>query len=644
MRLRRRIEPGPVPRTDRTGAFERLHGGKLMVLRIIQTALIAWLALPSLQAAERFPAAPLPPLQEWSGASEELIVDAGDDWITPAEKTDLAETPNYAETMAWLERLVDAAPELNWFEIGISAQGRPIRMIIADREGLTDPGDIIASGRARVLAHAGIHAGEIDGKDAGMMLLRDMTVADKRRDLLDNATLLFIPILNVDGHERISKYNRMNQRGPEEMGWRTNARNLNLNRDFTRVDTAGVRALSQVVNLWRPDLYLDLHVTDGADYQYDITYGWNGSHQSRGREPAAWSPAIARWLNETLRPAVDRALERAGHVPGPLIFAANGRDMTGGMVAWTAPPRFSNGWGDARHLPTILVENHSLKPYRRRVLGTYVLLAEALATAGREVASLRTVVDADRQRREDEIPLEWGRGDEPGTIEFKGIASRLELSEITGNLVPRWTGRPTTDEIPRIDFDQPGATVERPAEYLIPPEWSDIAERLQEQGIAVERLAQPVTVTVERYSLPDAALDAGTTPFEGRARYVSGEPERTTVDVAMPPGSWRVSTDQPLGTLAVLLLEPQSPDSYFAWGDFASILQRTEYYEEYAMEPLARRMLADDPELRARFERKLLEDPAFAGDPDARLRWFYEQTPYYDETFRVYPVVRVLRQ
>ena len=204
------------------------------------------------------------------------------------------------------------------------------------------------------------------------MLLRDLTVGGRHGGLLDHAHFLFVPILNVDGHERFSPFNRMNQRGPRQMGWRTNRRNLNLNRDFAKLDTPEVRALVAAIERWQPDLYLDLHVTDGADYQYDITYGWNPPH--------GWSPAIASWLDEVLRPAVDHELEAWGHVPGPLVLVANNRDLSGGFLGWTAGPRFSNGYGDARHLATVLVENHSLKPFDQRVLGTYVLLASALDT------------------------------------------------------------------------------------------------------------------------------------------------------------------------------------------------------------------------------------------------------------------------
>jgi hypothetical protein len=574
----------------------------------------------------------LPPQVPWDGASQSYISDASDPWITPAERSGLVSSPNYVTTMAWLQRLSEASPQLSMQSIGHSNQGRDIQMLVVDRDGLSDPVAIQESGRSLVLIHAGIHSGEIDGKDAGMMLLRDLTVGGSASALLENTSILFIPILNVDGHERSSAFNRINQRGPSEMGWRTNALNLNLNRDYAKLDTPGVRALASVVNVWQPDLYVDVHVTDGADYQYDITYGWNGPH--------GWSPRIADWLDGTLRPRVNKALNAGGHIPGPLIFSANGRDMSGGMLSWTASPRYSNGWGDARHMATILVENHSLKPFRQRVLGTYVFLREVVALVGEDREALRKASIEDRYAETETIALGFSPGEDSGPIRFKGIRSENYLSAISGGLTTRWTGEPIEQEIPLFVMDQPTVTVKRPRYYYIPQAWSAIAEHLQDQGILVDRLEQAQSVEVERYRLVEASLDAENSPFEGRARYTAGTPQVENVTVQLAAGDYRVDTQQSLGTLAVLLLEPQSPDSYFQWGEMASILQRTEYFESYAMEPLARKMLEDDPELQQRFEEKLANDAEFAGDARARLHWFYEQSPYHDAQYQRYPIYR----
>lgn len=574
----------------------------------------------------------LPPQVPWDGASQSYISDASDPWITPAERSGLVSSPNYVTTMAWLQRLSEASPQLSMQSIGHSNQGRDIQMLVVDRDGLSDPVAIQESGRSLVLIHAGIHSGEIDGKDAGMMLLRDLTVGGSASALLENTSILFIPILNVDGHERSSAFNRINQRGPSEMGWRTNALNLNLNRDYAKLDTPGVRALASVVNVWQPDLYVDVHVTDGADYQYDITYGWNGPH--------GWSPRIADWLDGTLRPRVNKALNAGGHIPGPLIFSANGRDMSGGMLSWTASPRYSNGWGDARHMATILVENHSLKPFRQRVLGTYVFLREVVALVGEDREALRKASIEDRYAETETIALGFSPGEDSGPIRFKGIRSENYLSAISGGLTTRWTGEPIEQEIPLFVMDQPTVTVKRPRYYYIPQAWSAIAEHLQDQGILVDRLEQAQSVEVERYRLVEASLDAENSPFEGRARYTAGTPQVENVTVQLAAGDYRVDTQQSLGTLAVLLLEPQSPDSYFQWGEMASILQRTEYFESYALEPLARKMLEDDPELQQRFEDKLANDAEFAGDARARLHWFYEQSPYHDAQYQRYPIYR----
>ncbi|MDH3768337.1 MAG: M14 family zinc carboxypeptidase, partial [Gammaproteobacteria bacterium] len=279
----------------------------------ILLACVCLLATLSARAAEYEDL--LPPLANWHAKSLDLIVARDDPWITPPELSGLTETPRYDETISWLRRLVSKAPELQMVSIGRSDQNRDIWMVIASADGASSAKELARTRRPVLLVQAGIHAGEIDGKDAGMMLLRDMTVAGKRRELLQRASLLFIPILNVDGHERFSGYGRINQRGPAEMGWRTNRRNLNLNRDYMKLETPGIRAVVRVINEWKPDLYIDVHVTDGIDYQYDITWGYNGAH--------AWSPAIAGWLGSHLESAANRDLSERGHVPGPLIFAKN---------------------------------------------------------------------------------------------------------------------------------------------------------------------------------------------------------------------------------------------------------------------------------------------------------------------------------
>lgn len=571
----------------------------------------------------------LPPALPWNGKSTQLTAKSDDPWLTPCERSDYALTPRYDATVAWLKRLDEASPQVTMLSLGKSPQERDLWMVVVSADGAATPDALKRNGKPTLLAQAGIHAGEIDGKDAGLMLLRDLTVGGSQRDLLDHANLLFVPIFNVDGHERFSAFGRVNQRGPTECGWRTNANNLNLNRDYAKTDTPEMRAMVRAINAWDPDLYYDIHVTDGIDYQYDITYGYNGEQ--------AYSPNASRWLEGTLRPAVNKDLAAMGHVPGRLIFNVDD-DLAKGLADFVSGPRFSNSYGCLRHTPTILVENHSLKPYKQRVLGTYVLLESTLRLLGRRGAELRAATRVDRALRPAQVPLSWKTG--PGDtslVDFLGVTSRRTHSALTGGMRTEWLGQPVRLKLPYYRQTAVDVTVARPKAYWIPPQWSDVIERLRNHGLQMETLDAPRTVEVEMYSLEDVKI-------AGRANEghigMTATPVVETRQQTFPAGSVHISTDQPLGDLAVVLLEPRSADSFFQWGFFPQVLQETEYVEAYVIEPMAEAMMAAEPALRAEFEAKVAADSTFAKDPDARLRWFYRRTPWRDDTWRLYPVAR----
>lgn len=610
--------------------------------RMIFRSLALWLAAlattiaqpppPQFSAAASEPI--LPPLVPWEGKSRALMVAKNDPWITPSEKSDLRTTPSYDETVAWLQKLVAAAPkQLKMLSLGKSPEGREIWMVVATHETEFTPEALRKSGKPIVLAQGGIHSGEIDGKDAGLMLLRDLTVRGTKSELLDGVNFLFVPIFNVDGHERRSHFGRVNQRGPEEMGWRTTSRNLNLNRDYAKADALEMRAMLAALQQWSPDLYLDLHVTDGGDYQYDITFG--------GNLASGHSPKISEWLAKTFAPAVTRELAAAGHIPGP-VDVPNWIDPTDwrkGFKSWTADPRYSTGYGDVRHLPTVLLETHSLKPYAQRVLGTYVYLEGALRVAGKESVALRQAIDADRKRRNATVPLSWDVDPKapPEKFEYKGIEARAVPSAISGGIRMEYIGQPASATVPVERQNHVATSVKRPKAYWIPPAWPDVIERLESHGIHFERIKEARDVKVTMYRLEEAKFDPE--PFEGRVR-LQAKPVAEERRERFAAGAVRVSTDQPLGDLAVILLEAASTDSFLQWGFFDEVLQETEYIEGYVIEPMAERMLAADPKLAAEFREKLAKDEVFRGSAKARLRWFYEKTPFVDERWKLYPVGR----
>ena len=265
----------------------------------------------------------------------------------------------------------------------------------------------------------------------------------------------------------------------------------------------------------------------------------------------------------------------------------------------------------------------------------------------REKDSLRKATDHDRQRRTDKIALGFERDKNavPQEVDFKGISSELYPGEVSVTEVVRWTGKPLTQSLPQVFIETPSVIVDRPSAYIIPAVWSDIVERITMHGILVDRLTASLTTKAEVYRLPGAKIAESSewtpNPFEGHIRIDPGQPVKQSIETTFPVGSYRISTDQPLSDLIVLMLEPQSADSFLQWGFFLEIFTRTEYAEAYVLEPLAQKMLAADADLRTRFEQKLASDKEFAASQYQRLMWFYEQTPFYDQTYQLYPVVRI---
>lgn len=598
-------------------------------MRFVQTVFVLLFALRGFAADDL-----LPPLQPWTGASEALIAKANNPWITPSEKTGLTGTPGYEATIAYLTKLDRASPLVAMREFGRTAQGRPLHAVIAARSRAFTPEAARRTGKPVLLVQAGIHAGEIDGKDAGLMLLRDIAFGGKS-SLLDHAILLLVPMFNADGHERSSASNRPNQRGPLRQGWRTTAQNLNLNRDYMKADAPEMQAMLALIHQWSPTLYLDLHVSDGLDHQYDITFCFNGEGGD-----FTWSPQIARWLTGTYRPAVESALKIAGHIPGRYYDTDGPIDPATGLISGADEPRYSHGYGDLRHLPTVLVENHSLKPYRQRVLATYLLLEESLKVIGAHGRELQQAIRNDGATRPATVPLNPQPAEKPeATADYLGIAHEMFMSAASGRTEVRWLGQPEQFASIPVTLKRAALQVRRPLAYWVPATKPDVIARLRLHGIQMETLPKARTLALEMYHLinPRVQPYSGFHPFEGR-HPIRTEVRSETRQETFPAGSVRVMTSQPLGDLAVALLEPACSDSFLAWGFFPEIQQRTEYIEGYVVAPLAEQMLARDPRLKADFEAKLHTDARFAADANARLRWFYERSPYYDDRYLLYPI------
>jgi hypothetical protein len=560
-----------------------------------------------------------------------------DDLETVAERTGFRETGRIAEVErlcpAYAERWPD---EVRCEEFGRTPEGRPLLALIASTSGTLAPQEARSRGLPVLLVQGGIHAGEIDGKDAGLLALKEMLDGKVAPDALDKLVLVLVPVFNVDGHERFGRWNRPNQIGPEEMGWRTTAQNLNLNRDYTKADAPEMRAMLRLLNAWDPILYVDLHVTDGAQFEHDIS---NTIEPDESGDPGVQEIAAAL-LTET-----NNRLEALGALP--LDFYPDLRDDSDpalGFVREPNLPRYSTGYWALRNRLALLVETHSWKDYATRVRLTHDTIVAVTEITARDGASWLGVA---RQADEEAtrlggatVPLSYAVSDSYHMIDFKGYAYTREPSAVSNSLALRYD--PTTPRIWRVPlYDEigPADEVTLPkGGYVVPAAHAGwISDRLDAHGIVYRRLDEGER-EVEVFRADKVERAAAT--FEGRTRLtLAGHWSSERRYVAA--GSLFVPIAQARARLVIALLEPRAPDSFAAWGFFNAHFEAKEYMEDYVAEEVAREMLATNPAVAAEFNERLATDPEFAKDPDARLEFFYRRHPSWDEWRDLYPILRV---
>jgi hypothetical protein len=454
---------------------------------------------------------------------------------------------------------------------------------------------------------------------------------------LARVTWVFVPVFNVDGHERFGAWHRPNQNGPTAMGWRTTAQNLNLNRDYTKADAPEMRAMLAYLNEWDPIVYADLHVTDGADFQHDVSI----EVQPEQGDASELADA-ARGLRDELL----ARLAKGGSKPLPFYPSFVKDDQPeSGFAERPSPPRFQLGYWPLSGRIGMLVETHSWKDYPTRVRVTHDILVGLLDAIAREperwIAVAANAARAATALAGTDVVLAWENTDDVRTIDFQGYAYTRTPSAASGAVAIAYDPtKPQVWRVPLRDRVRPSVTVSAPrGGYVIPPAYAaELEPRLRAHGLVYERVAaaQPA-VAVEAFRLSSVKFAAA--PFEGRTgATLAGEWRADTR--AIPAGSLYVPVAQPKARLALALFEPTGPDSFAAWGFFNGAFERKEYMEDYVAEQVAREMLAQDPALAAEFTAKLVADPAFAANPAARLEFFYRRHPSWDERAETYPVLR----
>ena len=567
---------------------------------------------------------------------------AADDALTTvSERSGFVRTGRYDEVIALCDRFAGAYPQAVRCEtFGTTPEGRPMKVLVASTSGALTPEAARERGLPVTLIQGGIHAGEIDGKDAGFLALREMLDGKLARNALARQVLVFVPVFNVDGHERFKAWNRPNQRGPEEMGWRVTAQNLNLNRDYMKADSPEMRAMLGLIERWDPIVYVDLHVTDGAKFEHDV---------SIQVEPVNSGDDPLRTAGRALRQGTIDRLARRGSLPLPYYpsFVVDD-DPSSGFVDGVSAPRFSHGYMQLRNRMGMLVETHSWRPYPYRVRVTHdavLAVLEQVAAQGAGWAKLARQADERATRLAGvDVPLDYKATDATRTVEFRGYAYTRTPSEISGALMTRYDEtKPQVWKLPLRDVIVPRVSVAAPrAGYVVPPAWAErVAEKLDVHGVRYERMASPLpALTAEAWRAE--AIRFAADSVEGHQRLdAQGKWAPTTQAVAA--GALFVPIAQPKARLAMGLLEPTAPDAIAGWGLFNAAFERKEYMEAYVAEEEAEKMLAADPALRDEFAKRLRDDEAFAKSPQQRLEFFYRRHSAWDDRYGLYPVLRVDR-
>jgi hypothetical protein len=555
-------------------------------------------------------------------------------WQTHYEASGGTETPRYAETYQYAKMLADSSSLITMVEYGKSPQGRSHFALVLDREGLANASMIRGKGRLVFLIQACIHPGEPEGKDAGLLFLRDVAIKKKNLPLLENVSVIFIPIVSVDGHERFGPYNRINQNGPKEMGWRTTPTNLNLNRDFLKADAPEMQAWLEFFHHWMPDAFMDIHTTNGADYQYVITY----AVENLGN----MDPALTQWLDDKFIPSIETAMDQKGLPIFPYVSFRRWHDPRSGLRTGTSPPRYSVGYAAARNRVGILVETHMLKPYHLRVEATLELIIQTMEILNREQKSLLDAIRKADQRcisgklADEPFPVTYKLSDKSTSVDFLGFSYSVIKSDLTGNDWFIYSDTPQTFTLDWYHDNLPDRLVAIPKAYIIPVEWSEIIYRLACHGVEMEIIPKDTVIAVTAWKFSGVKLASQT--YEGRTRVENFMMEELPQIVIYHAGSAIVRTNQQATRFIVHALDPASPESFLQWGFFNAIFEQKEYAESYVMEKMAREMIAKNPSLLEEFKAFDATLPDTPSKMWAQYNWWFERTPWFDAMKDVYPV------
>ena len=553
------------------------------------------------------------------------------DFNTVFEKSEGTETATYLEVINYYSQLAETYPQISMEAIGETDSGEPLHMVILNPEKNFNFSEIRKNKRI-LLINNGIHPGESDGIDATMMLFRD--IVQNKSETPQNTVLVTIPVYNVGGSLNRNATTRTNQNGPKEYGFRGNARNYDLNRDFIKSDTKNARAFAQIFHLVQPDVFIDNHVSNGADYQYTLTHLFTQHNKLSG--------ALGNYLHTKMMPKLEKKLSEKNWDITPYVNVFN-QVPESGFSQFMDSPRYSTGYTTLFNTLGMMVETHMLKPYKQRVEGTYELLKSMLEITeadGENIKTLRTNIHQ-KFIANKTYPLNWEVDTtKTSTLNFKGFEGNRIPSDITGKERLKFDrSKPFTKEVTYQNYFKPKDSVTIPRAYILPKGWWNVIDLLKRNQVEITELANDTVIEVESYKID--TFETRKSPYEGHYQHYNTSVKSSTGKVTFRKGDYIINTNQRGLRYVLETLEPQAPDSFFNWNFFDTILQQKEHFSPYVWEDKAKALLASNPKLQIAFNIKKSYNKDFANNWYAQLDWLHKQSENYEKAHLQYPVYRL---
>ncbi len=539
---------------------------------------------------------------------------------------------SYDHVIQFYEQLDEKYETAKLFSEGTTDVGRPLHLFVISSDKVFDPVTARKNGKIIILINNGIHPGEPDGIDASARLAEDYLSGKKK--IPSNVVLCIIPVYNVDGSLNRGCCSRANQDGPEEYGFRGNARNLDLNRDFIKCDSENAKSFTKIFRKWDPDVFVDTHVSNGSDYQYTLTL-ISTQHNKLGGP-------VGEYIKNEMTPALFSMMKQKGEEMAPYVNTSKyDESPESGIYGFLESPRFATGYSALFHSLGFVTETHMLKPFVKRVEATITFLEVIVDYTAKNSFQIRQARKLSKEAAitQNEFPLNWAIDSSKfEIIPFKGFEAKYRTSKVTGlDQLYYDRNEPYTRDVKFFDNYSPTLSVKRPKFYIVPQAWKEVIERMQMNGVSMSRFNSDTLIEVETYIITD--FKSSTSPYEGH--YLHNSVTFTTEIKKVPyhQGDYKIMVNQDCNRYIIETLEPNAPDSWFAWGFFDAILQQKEWFSGYVFEPEAEKMLVENDSLRVEFENKKATDKEFAGSSFSQLYFLYQRSKYFED-FKRYPIGR----